>query len=117
MCRPVVLVPRDPTLGAGSSGVFAQSIGGGGGNGGLAGALAMGKDNAAAIGVGGEDVDRRQQQLLDGPLQGPQGEALLDRTVGGGLVELGDVLLDPVRERYGDLESLKRAVGMRQIDG
>ena len=40
-----------------------------------------------AVGVGGEAVDRRQQQLLDGALERPQGEALLDRAVGGVLVE------------------------------
>ena len=40
-----------------------------------------------AIGVGGELVDRRQQQLLDGPLERPQRQALLDRAVGGVLVE------------------------------
>ena len=40
-----------------------------------------------AVGVGGELVDRRQQQLLDRALQRPQRQALLDRAVGGGLVE------------------------------
>ena len=40
-----------------------------------------------ALGLGGELVDRGEQHLLHGPLQGPHREALLDGAVGGLLVE------------------------------
>ena len=85
--------------------------------------------SALAVGIGGEAVDRRQQQLLDRALQGTHREALLDRPVGGLLVEAleggeqaaaagGRVLaLAGQLDRRGDVAGLGERVAQRlQLD-
>ena len=45
------------TMGDNSIGILAQSVGGGGGNGGFAASAAIGIGGAAAVGVGGQAAD------------------------------------------------------------